>query len=173
MSNVKVGDKIVMTMDTKELSRYRILTKEAGLQGKIENCISNDYTVMTENRTAWNAVLNKHFFLLDDIQIGSWVVTSEDRDILSERNIPISPGVMGYIENYLFKNMFSTFAVNFGEYGVYEGQLGVEFFPTTDHSTQAPSVKSSSIHTCPVCGSAGDDLVFSFYCSNNSCKNYK
>lgn len=31
----------------------------------------------------------------------------------------------------------------------------------------------NSIHYCPLCGSVGDDLVFRFYCSNNSCKNFQ
>lgn len=25
---------------------------------------------------------------------------------------------------------------------------------------------------CPLCGCAGDDLIFAFYCSNPKCKNF-
>lgn len=28
-------------------------------------------------------------------------------------------------------------------------------------------------HHCPLCNSLGDDLVFKFYCTNNTCNNYK
>ena len=33
--------------------------------------------------------------------------------------------------------------------------------------------KSQAHHKCPLCGNAGDDLVFTFYCSNKSCRNYR
>lgn len=32
---------------------------------------------------------------------------------------------------------------------------------------------SKKIDYCPICKSSGVDLIFSFYCSNKSCQNYK
>ena len=26
---------------------------------------------------------------------------------------------------------------------------------------------------CPVCGSAGEDMLFAFYCSNENCQNFR
>ena len=45
--------------------------------------------------------------------------------------------------------------------------------------TEDPIVKDTVVKkntkniTCPLCGSSGEDLVFSFYCSNSGCRNYK
>lgn len=33
--------------------------------------------------------------------------------------------------------------------------------------------KISKLSRCPLCGSAGEDITFKFYCSNCACKNYK
>jgi hypothetical protein len=33
-------------------------------------------------------------------------------------------------------------------------------------------VVTVSQHSCPLCKQPGDDLVFSFYCSNSKCRNY-
>jgi len=54
-------------------------------------------------------------------------------------------------------------------FGQSSGNISI-FEPAKEMPT---TIQPNHRHICPQCGASGDDLIFSFYCSNSECGNYR